>query len=357
MGNKQNVLLILGAGATAAISNGKLPVAADLFKNSFWEENKQKYPYLEQIVSSRKNSSLTDAWVLIDTQFKMKHQSSYNQAMLDKRIKSEWYKNKEYKDVDFNFNKVTEISNCALSEGFYTIIQDGLLLAGLELKHLLYKDYSQKVENLKLYCDLIRFFRNNNISPSVINMNYDCYFENACFCRDTPLQLFRHCNLCGQYHLNYCKPHGGFNVWHINDAILPTVHNPISDYFFNKDIRNEIRPAMVPYFANPDELEEEHAGQWPNVGFYYRTQQERFKQLFEKSDKIISIGYSFSEDDRHVRKLVGEINNTCQKKYLVILKGDNKAKETLNRLFSTEVKLINDGFDDKTLKEIKAFMG
>ena len=175
-----------------------------------------------------------------------------------------------------------------------------LILAGWELKHLLYRTYNPQEKTNQLYEILLEKLKEKSIL--IINFNWDIYFEEACNKVGRGLRLNtdgdkESVEQASQKAITLCKPHGGWNIQHVDNVILPfpTLSDFIEDRSFDRFEAGEVRPAMIPYFSSPDEISEEHRSRFPGVGEYFKKQHEVMKKMFREAEHIVSIGYSFSE--------------------------------------------------------------
>lgn len=386
-------LIILGAGATAAISEGKLPTAKNFFtSNAEWSNHISDFPHLKLACdkvehlkyedSNNNPITLTDIWFFIDTlnKYHMAVASNapdnkqYNSKLLRLRYNgcgqrlpyylSPGYLNAHYKELCADLRPLFS----TLEKQIYTTFASGdpvnyfLILAGWELKYLLYKTYhpeSNKVVHLYLYEKLA-----NNIPVSVINLNYDIYFEKACMTNSQKLQLANKDEKTDEDTIYLCKPHGGWNIKHIDCYIEPccALHDYVHDDSFDKKETCEIRPAMIPYFESPDEIKAEHVSVYPGVGKYFLDQQEIMKIMFEAAKNIVSIGYCFSNDDKHVAEILKKCKDN-NKRLFCILKEvateefDRIEKQWKHLLKSKEgFQYSNNGFNKKSNSVIKKFL-
>jgi len=356
-------LILLGAGATAAISGSSLPTAGNFFtSNAEWSDHKSDFPHLalaykkvEHLKNkSRDNKSvnLTDIWLFIDTFTKyhsvITYNSSYNFRLLRLRYKEYGNSLPDYLSLryfDSNYNELYADMRplpSRLEKYIYHTFprQDSvnyfLILGGWELKYLNYRTYSPDKETNDLY---VKLLEQKNIS--VINFNWDVYFERACQAKECSIQLALNDNEQHDNNIIYlCKPHGGWNIQHVDNLVLPfrALSDSIEDCFFDRFEDGEVRPAMIPYFLGPDEISEEHGFAFPNVGGYFKVQQEVMKKMFKAAKNIVSIGYSFPEDDRHVLNLIKSIHNRKEKRLLCILKGNDEEKNRIKKIWE-----FNDG--------------
>jgi hypothetical protein len=387
----------LGAGATAAISpvGTTFPTAENFFSsNNEWNEHLKYYPHLSLICNKigrfENQINLKNTWLFIDTLLKYhlatRKNDSYNSDLL--RLRYIRYKNSVRAFPNYLAFECLNKSYIHLCEGMqplYSIsekqiydISDRsdpvsyfLVLAGWELKYLAYKTYSPHKKTNDLYLNLLQKLQDKNIS--VISFNYDIYFEKACKIADWSLQLVDVDEMKSDKDdkdVTYiCKPHGGWNIRHINDSVEPCVNlwESVEDSSFDRKQDLEERPAMIPYFSNPDEIGELHGVVFANVGEYFKKQREVMIKMFENADKIVSIGYSFSEDDKHVRKAIEKCGqNRKEKKLFCVLKesDDDKAAElrcSIKKLFdftneyANNFKYCGNGFNDESIKEIAKF--
>ena len=356
-------LILLGAGATAAISGSSLPTAGNFFtSNAEWSDHKSDFPHLAlayKKVEHLKNKScdkksvnLTDIWLFIDTFTKyhsvITYNSSYNFRLLRLRYKEYGNSLPDYLSLryfDSNYNELYADMRplpSRLEKYIYHTFprQDSvnyfLILGGWELKYLNYRTYSPDKETNDLY---VKLLEQKNIS--VINFNWDVYFERACQAKECSIQLALNDNEQHDNNIIYlCKPHGGWNIQHVDNLVLPfrALSDSIEDCFFDRFEDGEVRPAMIPYFLGPDEISEEHGFAFPNVGGYFKVQQEVMKKMFKAAKNIVSIRYSFPEDDRHVLNLIKSIHNRKEKRLLCILKGNDEEKNRIKKIWE-----FNDG--------------
>ena len=132
------------------------------------------------------------------------------------------------------------------------------------------------------------------------------------------------------------------------------------DGLFDKLEEGEIRPAMIPYFSDPDEISKPHAAILPHVGEYFFNQQQIMKGMFNEAKKIVSMGYSFSEGDKHVRGMIEKnVENRHEKKLFCILKGDDN-EDKIKKLFNFKGKSPNfeycrEGITEESIKKIVDF--
>ena len=352
-------LILLGAGATAAVTNGNLPTGENFFcNNKQWTNRPGSYPHLElayRKVQDLKCSgsdpiSLTDAWLFIDTLFKyhsaINSNNAYNYKLLQLRYRDDGtsiphyltpqYLNQHYARVCSGMRPLFSRLYKKIYETFPRTdpIYYFLILAGWELKHLLYRTYNPQEETNDLYRSLLKKLKMECIP--VINFNFDIYFERACRQESWDLKLETEANeksteLPAQKTILLCKPHGGWNIRHTDNEIcpFPILSDSIEDCSFDRFEDREVLPAMIPYFSMPDEISNEHLSQFPGVGEYFVKQQKVMKKMLKEAERIVSIGYSFSKDDLHVTELIkemiqGESGQQIHRRMLCILKDDKK---------------------------------
>jgi len=386
-------LIILGAGATAAISEGGLPIASNFFcsTNRYWDDHRSDYPHLVlackkvAILKSQNISfaslTLTDVWLFIDTLLKYhsatRCNNAYNAMLLRKRYLAfaeglPYYLSPEY--LNENYNEVcsgfSPLFSTLEKQIYHTVPQTDiipyfLILAGWELKHLLYKTYypSNSLINNSLYENLIDELK--DASTSVLNLNYDIFFEKACMAKGQKLQLANEDKNTDKDTIYLCKPHGGWNIKHIDHYIEPCcrLDDHIEDASFDRGMSLEIRPAMIPYFESPDEIKAEHLSVYPGVGKYFFDQQERMKEMFKTVKNVVSVGYSFSEADLHVREIIKKLDKKGEKNLLCILKGADP-KEDIKNLWGFDNRAEENGqfqyhdcgFDEKSIRKIIKFL-
>lgn len=355
---KYEHLLVLGAGATAAVG-GTFPVGRDFFSsNSTWSHSISDYPHLavaQRKVKSLKDTSadttpvsLTDAWLFLDTMFKYhcatRRRSTYDYKLL--RIRYAKVNVPDYLKADYLNNHYEKVCSdmcpyfSTLPKRIYDACDQGdrvgyfLLIAGWELKHLLYKTYHPEIEYGNLYSQMSRALNRLPGNVAVISFNYDIYFEISCREQGIPLELLPEVDsVPSRAAVPFCKPHGGWNIRHLNQRIEP--HRSLADFVedqrFDKLPALEERPAMIPYFSHPDEISELHESGYPDVGKFFLKQQERMQTLLSDARAITSIGYSFS--DTHVKEIVQGISSgrsSRGKSLLCVMKGDSERKDIMS---------------------------
>jgi hypothetical protein len=390
-------LILLGAGATAAISGGRLPVSKDFFssRNSVWKNNRTDYPHLDAAcnkVASLKGTpgdssslTLTDAWLFLDTVLKYhfaKRGIEYNKRLLGIRYSKMGDAMPPYLREDCLNTHYSALCadmyplNSALKKQIYdTFPRDDpisyfLVIGGWELKHLLYRTYAPQTQEGRLYGILMASFADPR-SLAVISFNYDIFFEAACHRHGVALQLLlddKAAPDAGAVH--FCKPHGGWNILHTDDQIEPpsNLADFIDDKHFDKVKSpecHEQRPAIIPYFSYPDEISVEHRTKYPQVGQFFLNQHKQMEALFQNARNVISIGYSFSEDDCHVRQVVEGIA-PCEcgrgKRLFCILRGDSRKKQVMklwnfDKEDGTLFEYCQTGFDHDCIDKIRTFLG
>ncbi|PTL37013.1 hypothetical protein CLG94_01745 [Candidatus Methylomirabilis limnetica] len=387
------LLIILGSGATAAISEGTLPVGKDFFssRNSTWSSNSADYPHLAaacQEVAALKSYfgdlnpvSLTDVWLFLDTVLKYhsatRQNKDYDYDLL--RIRYD----KMGKDVPIYLQLGhLNAAYSRLSAGMHplfsplrkriydTLPQDDavvyfLVVAGWELKHLLYRTYDPREapSGIELYRRLLAELQDLK-GHAVISFNYDIFFEMSC---SKPLHLLAEDQTAeGEGAIDFCKPHGGWNIRHVDNCIMPfcSLTRFVEDTSFDKLPDREERPAMIPYFSYPDEIEIQHRDQYPQVGQFFRDQHHKMKKLFQNAKNVVSIGYSFSKDDRHVRSIVEKDLPSSfgrGKRMFCALRGSSYRKDIMDLWkFDEEdgktFSYYGSGFENTCIDKIKTFL-
>jgi len=392
-------LIVLGAGATAAISRGTLPIAEDFFspRNSTWSSNTRDYPHLAAAcrrVASLKSSfldltpvSLTDVWLFLDTLCKY-HSATrcnspntpYDYCLL--RIRYEYDKKRsqipdylkpEYLNTNYpGLRSDMRPYFSALRKRIYDTTPQNdpvayfLILAGWELKHLLYRTYDPQTRYAELYTRLLATLKHLE-GIAVISFNYDIFFETTCQEQGVTLELLGHNHAArGKDAIPFCKPHGGWNIRHVDDRIEPfrNLAQFVEDAQFDGLPHHEERPAMIPYFSHPDEMSPQHEVGYPGVGVFFRNQQQHMQSLFHNARNVVSIGYSFSKHDIHVRQCVEKVSPTEPgrgKRVFCVLKG-NSHKSNIMGLWKFDkedgasFKYREGGLDDQSIDEIRHFL-
>jgi hypothetical protein len=391
--NRGKTLILLGAGATAAISDGTLPTSDTFFSsnNSTWSSSIADYPHLaaaHQGVAALKyrfenktTVSLTDVWLFLDTLLKYHSATSKNNEYDHELLRIRYDNMGE--DIPV-YLRLSYLNTCysslvdsmkplfsPLRKRIYDTFPQNdavsyfLVMAGWELKHLLYTTYDPLKELPKsyLYRDLLNSLHDTE-DIAVISFNYDTYFERSCGKLLNLIAKNRHTNAGS---IAFCKPHGGWNIRHVGDKIIPfcSMTEFIEETAFDRLAGSEERPAMIPYFSYPDEIKDEHQNRYPGVGDFFCDQSEQMKNLFQDAQKIVSIGYSFSKDDKHVRSIVSAVRPDTTgrgKKLLCALKGSEKKKDIMDLWKFSEqeegktIYYNANGFDKSLLKIIKAFL-
>lgn len=384
-------LIILGAGATAAISDDSLPVGRNFFSsNSTWSSNISDYPHLaaaKRIVESLKGTlgdttpvSLTDAWLFLDTVFKY-HCATRRNSTYDYRLVRIRYAKMSKNDMpcylkaDYLNNHYQTLCSdmrpflSTLSKRIYDTCDQTdpvayfLLIAGWELKHLLYRTYHPEISHGNLYARLLK--RKGALGDvAVISFNYDIFFEMSCREQGVLLELLLDSDSVQDHAaIPFCKPHGGWNIRHLNHRIEPyrSLADFVEDQYFDRLPADEERPAMIPYFSHPDEISVLHESLYPDVGKFFLKQEERMRTLLKNARAIASIGYSFS--DIHVKEIVQGISSGTigrGKRLLCVSKGE-KEKADIMRLWKfkeedgTTFKYRPCGFDEAAIGEIVNF--
>lgn len=381
-------LIILGAGATAAISDGALPVGENFFSsNSTWSSNMSDYPHLA--IATRKveslkdttSASLTDVWLFLDTVFKYhcatRLNSTYDYNLL--RIRYEkmnkddlpCYLRADYLNTHYQA-LCSDMRPCfsTLRKRIYDTYPQTdpvayfLVIAGWELKHLQYKTYHPEISSGDLYAGLLKSLKSKVGEVAVISFNYDIFFEMSCRKQGALLELLPDSdNVQDQVAIPFCKPHGGWNIRHLNSRIEPyrSLADFVQDQNFDGLPDDEERPAMIPYFSHPDEISDPHDSRYPGVGEFFRKQEKRMRTLLENARAIVSIGYSFS--DVHVKEIVQGISSGQigrGKRVLCVSKGE-KEKTDVMLLWNFEkegrdtFKYRPCGFDEAAIGEIVDF--
>ncbi len=387
---KYEYLIVLGAGATAALGD-TFPVGRDFFSsNRTWSSSITDYPHLaaarrkvESLKGTREDTtpvSLTDAWLFLDTMFKYqcatRRRSAYDSRIL--RIRYAKVNLPDYLKADYLNGSYEEVCSdmhpyfSTLPKRIYDMCDQSdpvgyfLLIAGWELKHLLYKTYNPQIQHGNLCSQLSKAVKGLLGNVAVISFNYDIYFEMSCREQGVPLELLPDVeSVPGQAAIPFCKPHGGWNIRHLNQRIEPhrSLADFVEDQYFDKLPSLEERPAMIPYFSHPDEISELHESRYPDVGKFFLKQQERMQTLLKNARTIASIGYSFS--DIHVKEIVQGISsdrNGRGKSMLCVLKGDSERQHIMSLWkFEKEdgrtFKYCPSGFDDTSIGEIARFLG
>ena len=386
-------LILLGAGATSAISDDCLPTAGNFFtSNAEWSDHKNDFPHLAlayKKVEHLKNESsdnrpvnLTDVWLFIDTLYKYhvamatidRNNKNYNSGLLRLRYKeygealpyylSPGYLNNHYNELCFDMHPLFSTLDKQIYSTFTSSdpVNYFLILAGWELKYLNYKTYGIDKKTNGLYKKLIGELKSKN--ASVISFNWDIYFEKACKAEGRSIQLVLNGNDKHDNNIIYlCKPHGGWNIQHVDNLVLPypTLSDSIEDRLFDRVEAGEVRPAMIPYFSGPDEISALHGFVFPHVGEFFKAQQEVMKKMFNAAKNMVSIGYSFSEDDRHVLDLITPLAGRNKKRLLCILKDkDEKNKERIGKTWNYDsvdnFQYDGSGFRGESIKSIVSFL-
>lgn len=394
-------LIILGAGATAAISDGALPVGCNFFSsNPTWSSSISDYPHLaaaQRKIEPLKTNfgdktpvSLTDAWLFLDTVFKYhcatRHNSAYNYELLRIRYDRTSKDMPAYLQADYLNGQYEALSAdmrpcfSTLSKRIYDTYDQRdqvayfLIVAGWELKHLLYKTYHpdlyETLQQRNLYGQLLERLKNPEVAGgladvAVISFNYDIFFENSCCGKQgVSLELLRDSDgVKNQAAIPFCKPHGGWNIRHLNQRIEE--HCSLADFVKDQDFdrlpADEERPAMIPYFSHPDEISKPHQSRYPDVGKFFQKQEKRMQTLLNNARTIASIGYSFS--DIHVKNIVQDISLGTTgrgKRLLCVLKGDSD-RENIRRLWEfkeengTTFRYCPCGFNKSSIDEVVNF--
>lgn len=379
--NLTKSLILLGAGATKAVSNGRLPTSDDFFSsNSIWRDNRSNYPHLSlacQKLAELKTAfspldpvTLTDVWLLIDTLFKY-HKTVFSNSEYDNRL----LRNRltlpgipEYLKIEFLNNNFLSLAEgmrplfSTMPKEIYDVLPKKdpvgyfLLIAGWELKHLLFVTYSPSEVTNTLYNDLLSKLSHIR-DLGVISFNYDIYFEKQSK-GIRELELAWEGKNLGINKTTFCKPHGGWNIPHCDDTINPvkSLTQSIDASEFDRTLKKEVRPAMIPYFASPDEISIEHKVVYNGVGKYFSGQRKTMNQMFKDAERIVSIGYSFSKSDLHVRKLIEELPNRSEKRILLISR-ENPPEEVKTKLFKTRhFSSYDGGFNQIAIDSIYEFL-
>jgi len=197
------------------------------------------------------------------------------------------------------------------------------------------RTYSPAKEAEGYYGTLIEKLRNESLGVSIVSFNYDVYFEKACWRKDQLLELVYDEQGLPHNAIALCKPHGGWNILHVDQLVFPfpTLSDSVGEKQFDRFEEGEIRPAMILYFSDPDEIKEEHKEMWPEVGAYFMNQWGVMKRMLAEAKRIVSIGYSFSDSDQHVREAIEELGDSRhEKRLLCILKRDPDWNETTSRI-------------------------
>ncbi len=390
----ETALILLGAGATAAISGGTLPVSKGFFSslNSVWGAHRRDYPHLDTAcnkVASLKGSpgdlssvSLTDAWLFLDTVLKYHSAtrcSDYARKLLRIRCNKmgnamPHYLRKDYLNTHYSTlcADIRPLPSTLRKQIYDTFPRDDpvsyfLVIGGWELKHLLYKTYAPRTQDGRLYGSLMKSLADLR-SLAVISFNYDIFFEASCREQGVALQLLRDDHTTRQAGaVLFCKPHGGWNIRHIDERIeLPdSLADFVEDKHFDRLRNREERPAMIPYFSYPDEISAQHQTKYPQVAQFFLNQHLQMEALFQNARNLVSIGYSFSEDDAHVRQVVESVS-PCKpgrgKRLFCILKSDSSKKHIMKLWnFDNEdgitFKYCKTGFDHDCIDRIRTFLG
>jgi hypothetical protein len=240
-----------------------------------------------------------------------------------------------------------------------------LVIAGWELKHLLYKTYDPRkaLSCLGLYQRLLEELPDLK-GYSVISLNYDIFFEKSC---SKPLHLLAADQTAkDEGVIAFCKPHGGWNIRHIDNCITPfcNLTEFVEEASFDRLTDREERPAMIPYFSYPDEINIQHRDRYPRAGQFFLDQHQKMKKLFQNAKNVVSIGYSFSKDDRHIRSIVENdlpSSSGRGKRMFCALRGSSYRKEIMDlwKLDEEDGKTFcyyENGFENKCIDEIKTFL-
>jgi len=359
-------LIILGAGATAAVAaeGHTFPTANDFFDacNTDWTSGKSLYPHLSsaynmvRALKADNKVTLTDVWLFLDTLNKY-HSAirgdEYNYRLLRMRYEQHrkditdfphyltpGFLNKHYQLLT---REMCPLFSTASKSMYYMYpphdpVNYFLILAGWELKLLLFRTYSAAKPTNGLYAKLLAGLRDKRLHFTVLNFNYDVYFEKACHTENQEIKIWDNLGQVPKGSIALCKPHGGWNVQHVTlpqkdgDSAQPLAeaHETIRDSDFDRTGEREERPAMIPYFSGPDEIKEEHERLAPKVGRYFMDQQNVMKKMLREAKNIVSIGYSFSRGDLHVRTAIEELANQNRhqsRRVFCVLKGEDKDPE------------------------------